>query len=173
MIVYGTDAPDHLLGTDNNDTIHGLGGKDAVYGSGGNDYIYVGTGNDYVDGGSGNDVLKGEGQNDTLVGGMGKDTLTGGKGADHFVFSNGDTGDGTTNADVISDFKRSEGDKIDLSLTDVNQFGGKEGAPEANEVSYWFSDNNTVVSFNDGGTLHNIVLSNLHMDMVANDFIIG
>jgi Ca2+-binding RTX toxin-like protein len=48
--------------------------------------------------------------NDKLYGGAGKDTLTGGKGADIFVF---DTA--PASRDTITDFSRTDGDKIQLS----------------------------------------------------------
>jgi len=53
-----------------------------------------------LNGGSGNDILNG---------GAGKDILTGGTGADTFVLDQIDI------ADVITDYKKAEGDKIDLS----------------------------------------------------------
>ncbi len=54
--------------------------------------------------------------NDTLSGGLGRDTLTGGQGADLFLFSA--PGEG---ADLITDFARSQGDKIGIT---GSGFGG-------------------------------------------------
>ena len=69
----------------------------------------------------GNDSLFGTKNNDTIVGGLGKDTLTGDSGADVFKFnSSNETGTTTKTRDVITDFKHSEGDKIDLSGIDAN-----------------------------------------------------
>ena len=49
----------------------------------------------------------------TLVGGAGADKLTGGSDSDSFKFAAlTDLGLGATARDVITDFKRSEGDKI-------------------------------------------------------------
>lgn len=65
-------------------------------------------------------VLNGGAGNDWLAGGAGKDTLIGGAGADRFDFNvQADSGIGTLR-DVISDFRRADGDKIDLSGIDAN-----------------------------------------------------
>ncbi|MBC3372878.1 M10 family metallopeptidase C-terminal domain-containing protein [Pseudomonas sp. SWRI92] len=78
------------------------------------------AGNNVFNGGAGNDRLDGGAGNDTLMGGVGTDTLIGGAGADRFVFSTlSELGkDGT--GDVILDFSRLQGDKIDLSKLDAN-----------------------------------------------------
>ncbi len=47
--------------------------------------------------------------NDTLIGGQGNDVLVGGGGADVFMWKAGDTGH-----DVIKDFNRDQGDRLDL-----------------------------------------------------------
>lgn len=83
---------------------------DGIYGFGGNDQLFGGGGDDYLDGGIGND---------TLWGGAGGDDLFGGTGADQFCFAA--ASDSLTNdRDSIVDFKRSEGDKINLSAIDAN-----------------------------------------------------
>ncbi|WP_304608554.1 calcium-binding protein [Inquilinus sp. Marseille-Q2685] len=70
---------------------------------------------DTLIGDTGGNRLDGIEGNDKLDGGAGTDTLTGGAGADTFVFSSsGDTGLGAA-ADRITDFSKSQGDKIDLS----------------------------------------------------------
>ncbi|WP_434563972.1 M10 family metallopeptidase C-terminal domain-containing protein [Pseudomonas sp. R1-6] len=76
--------------------------------------------NNVLNGAAGNDRIDGGAGNDTLMGGAGTDTLTGGTGADRFVFSSlSDLGkDGA--GDVILDFSRLQGDKIDLSKLDAN-----------------------------------------------------
>jgi hypothetical protein len=57
--------------------------------------------------------------NDALTGGNGKDSLTGGPGSDNFYFKKyAELGLGT-NADVITDFSKAQGDKIDLSSLDA------------------------------------------------------
>jgi|GEM_PF-1500254 len=68
-----------------------------------------------------NNTLTGNEGKNVLTGLAGKDTLTGGKGADTFKF-NSVTESGLTNKtrDIITDFKRAEKDKIDLSAIDAN-----------------------------------------------------
>ncbi|WP_368416976.1 calcium-binding protein, partial [Falsiroseomonas sp.] len=82
-----------------------------------------GTGNalaNAITGNSGANVLNGGAGADTLDGGAGADTLTGGAGADRFVFGSADeSGLTAANWDVIFDFDRTQGDRIDLSLIDA------------------------------------------------------
>ena len=68
--------------------------------------------------------LSGEAGNDLLDGGAGRDLLTGGSGADRFRFATAG-GFGTAQADRITDFSRSEGDRIELSRS---AFGLSAGA---------------------------------------------
>jgi Ca2+-binding RTX toxin-like protein len=81
------------VGTVNDDNVNGSASsaEQALFGN---------SGNDTVVGGSGADLL---------VGGTGNDMLTGGAGADTFRFVQFETG-----RDNITDFKLTEGDKIDL-----------------------------------------------------------
>jgi Ca2+-binding RTX toxin-like protein len=73
-------------------------------------------GNDVLTGTAKNDTLSALAGNDILTGGLGADKLTGGLGADIFKYvSTGDSGITTKTRDTITDFKHSEGDKIDLS----------------------------------------------------------
>ncbi len=81
-----------------------------------------GKGNDSLTGYLGNDTLVGGDGNDILTGGTGFDKLTGGSGADVFVFNS--LGEGI---DIITDFRHSQGDKIQISkvgfgATSNNQF---------------------------------------------------
>ncbi|GAB6141378.1 hypothetical protein JCM14076_21070 [Methylosoma difficile] len=67
--------------------------------------------------GTGNSLgntLIGNTGNNILTGGAGKDTLTGGTGADTFRFTAASEST-TATPDVISDFNRTEGDKIDVN----------------------------------------------------------
>ncbi|MEI6643567.1 MAG: hypothetical protein WCL10_16150 [Novosphingobium sp.] len=80
-----------------------------------------GTGNkldNTLVGNLGANSLAGGSGDDTLDGGLGLDTLTGGAGADLFRFST----DFDTNADVITDFSRTEGDKIVLDMSIFSAF---------------------------------------------------
>lgn len=113
--INGGNGVDSLYGEADNDTINGDNGNDIIYGGGGNDTLIGGTadaGNDILVGGDGNDSLYGYGGADTLYGGAGLDTMSGGLGADTFVF---EAASAFSNIDVITDFKQSESDKLDIS----------------------------------------------------------
>jgi len=74
-----------------------------------------------LNGATGNDMLNGGAGNDVLTGGLGADKLTGGTGADRFDFNIlTELGLTSTTWDTITDFKTSEGDKIDLLGVDAN-----------------------------------------------------
>ncbi|MBO3759446.1 calcium-binding protein [Ciceribacter sp. L1K22] len=74
-----------------------------------------------LSGNAGDNLLKGQGGNDTLVGGAGADRLYGGSGADRFVFKAlSDSTVASAGRDMIHDFSRSQGDKIDLSAIDAS-----------------------------------------------------
>ncbi|MBR0556784.1 calcium-binding protein [Ciceribacter sp. L1K23] len=108
----GTNANDAINGTNGANKLEGLNGNDLLLGLGGNDQLFGGRGNDELHGGSGNDVL---------VGGLGRDVLTGGSGADRFDFNaRNESATSTTNRDIITDFSRAQGDRIDLSGIDAN-----------------------------------------------------
>jgi Ca2+-binding RTX toxin-like protein len=82
----------------------------------------TGTGNalDHaISGNSGNNKLGGGDGNDTLTGGLGADVLTGGAGADHFRYIYTGDSEPTWGVDLIADFDRAQGDKIDLSTIDT------------------------------------------------------
>jgi Ca2+-binding RTX toxin-like protein len=84
--------------------------------------------NDILTGTDGADKLNGLAGNDSLIGGLGKDALTGGVGSDLFKFiSLSDSSSLPKQADTITDFKHSEGDKIDLSAIDAKtEFEGDQ-----------------------------------------------
>jgi serralysin len=77
------------------------------------------TGSNRLDGGAGNDVL---------VGGRGTDYLTGGLGADRFDFNALNESLVGAARDVVLDFNRAEGDKIDLATIDANTVLAKNQA---------------------------------------------
>lgn len=117
----GGNGADKLDGNAGNDKLYGEGGRDTLNGGNGLDTLAGGAGTDSLSGNGGNDVLFGGGGNDFLVGGRGKDLLTGRAGADHFIFlSANETTPTPKGRDVIRDFNRSQGDKIDLSAIDAN-----------------------------------------------------
>lgn len=94
-------------------------GNDTVTGNSANNTIKGGGGADTLNGGTGNDFINGEDGHDLIIGGAGQDTLTGGLGADTFDF-NSVTESSVATPDTISNFKWSEGDKIDLSTIDAD-----------------------------------------------------
>jgi len=89
-------------------------------GQAGNDRLTGGAGNDSLAGFTGADSLDGGAGNDWLIGGAGRDVLTGGTGADLFRFTALNDSAVGINRDVVTDFVRSEGDRIDLSWIDAN-----------------------------------------------------
>ncbi len=187
----GTSGKDKIKGTKGDDLIAGLGGKDVLKGGNGNDVLDGGAGNDVLKGGNGNDTLiGGPGKDkldggkgdDILVGGAGKDVLKGGKGADVFVFQF--ASDSTVKAkgrDIIKDFSRKQGDKIDVSGIDpFNQSGafdyiGKaKFSGEAGELRYVKKGGKTLISGDvdgDGKADFAIALSKA-MTMKEADFIL-
>jgi Ca2+-binding RTX toxin-like protein len=106
-----------LTGSGGGNTLTGTVAEDIIRGLGGNDELNGGAGADMLDGGTGND---------TLVGEIGADTLFGGTGADRFVFTS-PADSAVATPDVISDFSRSERDRISLSDIDANsRVGGDQ-----------------------------------------------
>ena len=103
------------------------------------------SGNDTLLGGDGNDNIFGGAGNDTLIGGKGNDTLTGGSGADLFVWKAGHTGN-----DVITDFKASEGDRIDLS----ELLQGEKGSTIDNYLKMTTVQGDTVLQISSDGKLN-------------------
>lgn len=134
-LLSGGEGNDRLSGGAGNDTLHGDAGNDVLLGEAGANLLFGGAGNDSLTGGIDNDLLvggddndglNGSDGNDTLIGGAGIDTLNGwngndrlellggdfaigGAGADTFVFT------GTGGISTISDFRVSDGDRLDLS----------------------------------------------------------
>jgi Ca2+-binding RTX toxin-like protein len=182
--IYGGSGNDRLSGGADNDLLDGGSGNDILKGDAGVDELRGGTGNDTLYGGAGldilyggadddrlygddintsfadrgNDILDGGYGNDWLYGGIGSDTLIGGAGADTFAFlSTSDLGVGHT--DVIRDFSRAEGDKIDFSAIDANAAlsGDQEfsfvGGPSSRAGTMWlgeFHDGEQKVFLNTG-----------------------
>ena len=109
LFYWGNMARDEVFGTVNNDILYGNGGNDALSGGAGDDQLSGDSGNDFLSGQQGNDILVGGPGEDELYGGgfQGKNTLTGGRDADKFTLVKADS-----STDIITDFNRSEGDKI-------------------------------------------------------------
>lgn len=88
----------------------------------GNDTITGGLNENFLEGFAGNDIIDGGNDSDKLIGGRGKDTLIGGDDDDVFVFQTvKDSKVNIKGRDVISDFSRKEGDRIDLRAIDANE----------------------------------------------------
>jgi Ca2+-binding RTX toxin-like protein len=105
-----------------------LTGTNAINGTGNglDNHLTGNSANNILDGSAGNDAISGGGGNDSLIGGTGKDTMTGGTGGDQFYYRLiAESGTGSTNRDVITDFSGSNGDRIDLSAVDA--FSGRTG----------------------------------------------
>lgn len=128
----------NVIGSRFDDVMYGDDGEYESYfvsdgtGTGGGYYVsyFVEGGEDRFDGGAGNDRLYGLSGTDRLIGGAGddvidggpqRDSLTGGTGADRFVFAANESGGVGILADVITDFRPSERDRIDLSAIDANR----------------------------------------------------
>lgn len=116
--VYAGAGSDTVDGGSNTDYLYGEAGYDILHGGGDSDFLYGGTSGDDLYGDAGNDTLYGESGRDFLAGGKGTDRMTGGDDADTFWFDDGDMLFG--HGDIINDFSRSEGDKIDLRAIDAN-----------------------------------------------------
>ncbi|TCB77745.1 Ig-like domain-containing protein, partial [Acinetobacter sp. ANC 4173] len=101
-------------GTTGNDYFDGGTGDDRLFGDLGNDTLFGNVGSDQLYAGAGNDIL---------IGGAGSDILNGSTGADTFVWGKQATGlstlvangltDADASTDIIKDFSKAEGDKID------------------------------------------------------------
>jgi serralysin len=125
--ITGSEGRNILQGLGGNDIIYGLGGNDDLYGGAGNDDLYGGNGDDDLVGGSGDDDLVGGSGADYLLGGSGFDFLSGGSGADVFDFDFASDSAVGSRRDVISDFRASENDIIDLRTIDANErMGGNQ-----------------------------------------------
>jgi peptidyl-prolyl cis-trans isomerase B (cyclophilin B) len=140
----GNDGNDYILGGKDNDSITGGQGNDILNGNRGSDTIFGGAGSDFIRGGQGNDSLNGNDGNDFLIGDLGTDTLTGGAGADIFLLRGDEaaTVSDINLADIITDFKVSEGDKIHVLDT----------IPLAN-LSFTSSGNDTIIRVANSGIL--------------------
>jgi Ca2+-binding RTX toxin-like protein len=136
--ITGSDKSNDVLnGGSGNDIINGLNGNDTLTGNAGNDTLTGGAGNDSLIGGAGADVLRGGAGNDILIGGTGDDTLIGGAGADRFVFNtNAAFALADPGIDLISDFNRSQGDKIVLDKTTFGAIASTAGTGFSNKSDF-------------------------------------
>ena len=120
LSMTAVEADRVLNGTTRNDTLNGASGNDSLSGLAGNDRLVGFAGNDTLSGLTGNDTLDGGTGNDLLIGGVGRDMLTGGGGVDLFRFLTlADSAVGSSR-DIITDFSRADGDRIDLATIDAS-----------------------------------------------------
>ncbi len=129
-----------------------------------------------VTGSSHSDSLTGDDKNNILIGGVGNDTLTGGSGFDIFKYlADADSGAGSGNRDIITDFNQSQGDKIDLLEIIDGDFifmGINSLSGTANEIIYTQTGGNTVIGVDsnaDGLADFEIELTGL-LTLEATDF---
>ena len=117
----------NVTGTSGGDSISASSSNVALRTSNEEDLVFGRDGHDTIQGMAGDDELHGEGGNDTLVGGGGADRLVGGTGKDQFTF-NALSESTAASHDLITDFSRSQGDKISLSAIDANSLAGNNQA---------------------------------------------
>lgn len=108
---FGGDGNDVLWGGAGSDVVLGENGNDNLAGGGGPDTLIGGDGSDTLRGGIGIDFLYAGDGNDLLIGGAGNDQLAGDAGADLFTYA----GSALFGNDVITDFDRAAGDRVDLA----------------------------------------------------------
>jgi Ca2+-binding RTX toxin-like protein len=160
----GTDAI-NLTGNEFAQTIAGNAGANILSGKGGDD------------------TLKGGAGADKLFGGLGADKLYGGSGADMFVFQSGQHSTMSVR-DVIYDFSRNAGDRIDLSAIDANTkvagnqtftfVGEKAFSHKAGELRYTNANGDTYLygdGNGDGRTDFSVRLDDT-IELVKGDFIL-
>jgi serralysin len=115
--VEGTSFGDSLRGDTNKNEIWGMSGFDLLDGRSNADKLY-GVGGD-------DDLYGGEGK-DQLNGGRGRDFLYGEQGTDSFIFASTNDSVKGADRDIIFDFRRSEGDRINLAGIDAIKGGGDD-----------------------------------------------
>ena len=119
--------------------------------------VIGGPGADVIYGSRGANVIQGGDNTDAIYGLAGRDTLSGGNGADTFYFrSLADSGTKASGRDLITDFSRFVGDKIDLSAIDANAGAAGEGSfsvigfdhfsHHRGELREIFTNGNTIIS---------------------------
>lgn len=172
----GSSFDDDVVGSNMDDELVSELGNDVLRGGSGNDKLEGGAGEDELFGGLGNDILNGE---------MGADRLTGGAGADRFEFNSASYSSPTaSDRDLILDFSRVQGDKIDLARIDANttiandqafSFIGKAAfSGNAGELRYGISGGVTTFSadVNGDGIADFRVSLDRSLAMVASDFLL-
>ena len=172
----GSSFDDDIVGSNMDDELVCESGNDVLRGGSGNDKLEGGAGEDELFGGLGKDILNGE---------MGADRPTGGAGADRFEFRSASYSTPTASGrDLILDFNRGQGDKVDLNKMDANStiandqafsFIGKAAfSGNAGELRYGITGETTTVSgdVNGDGVADFRVSLDRSLVMVASDFLL-
>lgn len=186
-VSYALAANVEHLTLKGNASINGTGNtlSNGMLGNAGANALTGGRGNDTLEGNVGRDTLLGSVGNDVLVGGRGADALSGGKGADRFVFNAlHDSGRSEAKRDVVSDFSRFQGDKIDLTALDANQLrvgdqaftfiGATKFSGQAGELRFQSKDTVTVIAADvdgDGTADFSLAVSKV-IEFTTSDFIL-
>lgn len=172
----GSGFADRLWGNLAANRLNGSAGNDQLDGRGGNDSLLGGAGADSLLGGAGNDVL---------TGGAGADRLNGGLGADQFVFLTlGESSVAAAGRDLIQDFSRAQGDRIDLCGIDAHAglagdqafrlIGERAFTGAAGELRYERAGNVTTIladSNGDGRADFSVALNGSH-SLAGADFLL-
>ena len=173
-VIQVGNGNDYVYAGDGADSIYGGNGADELGGYLGNDFISGGSGADFLNGEEGDDEVDGGGGNDEIWGGYGVDHLTGGTGADKFAVTSWDTGVGAGNRDVVEDFSKAQGDRIDLHFFDDLQFIGNETFTAPDQVRFFQSNGDTIIRINTVGNTdaeYEIQLEGT-VNLTAGDFIL-
>ncbi len=169
---------ENAVGGNYADNLRGDSGANELDGGGVSDRLYGRAGDDTLDGGTGADALYGN---------AGADVMTGGPDAgrtDRYIYFNAsETGVGSGNRDIITDFVSGE-DRIEIRRIDADiTTGGRQGfdfigdtafSGTAGELRYEQIGGNTIVQADrdgDGAADFEIELTGL-MDLIESDFFI-
>jgi hypothetical protein len=107
-------------------------------------------------GSDGNDFITGSSHADVIAGGKGNDTLFGGLGADTFKWSLNDQGaPGNAAVDVVEDFSRVQGDKLDIS--DLLQVSGSADLTKYLHFTYESAENITKLHISTAGQFGSVL----------------
>ena len=134
--LYGTEFKDKLTGDANANTLRGR---------------------------EGDDLLKAGAGDDRLEGGAGVDRLAGGKGADTFAFMKL-TDISLTAPDRITDFRHTDGDKIDLSNIDLSKDPGDQFFTFIGTTAFSGRDDIFELRVQDSGNGHFLVQGDVDHD---------
>jgi serralysin len=177
-VTIDLNAQAALTGTNSQENFSSI--ENAI-GSLNNDLIIGSNGANTLMGLAGSDELQGKSGNDILVGGLGQDFMFGEGDADTFVFrAVAESSTVSSTRDIIFDFSRAEGDRIDLSGIDANTaLGGDQAFQFIGIASFTgvagqarFASGVLSVDVNGNGTADMTVEVQGPSSMVAADFIL-